>query len=54
MWEQMNQVKKEYLPRVVMTDDFDEMWRQYMEHYEACQPIVFLEEMQRELERRIN
>lgn len=54
VWEQMNQVKKEYLPRVVMTDDFDAMWRQYMEHYEACQPTVFLEEMQRELERRIN
>lgn len=53
VWELMNRVKKEYLPRVVMTDDFDAMWQQYMEHYEACEPDIFFAEMQRELERRI-
>jgi len=54
VWEQMNRVKNEYLPRVVMTDDFDAVWQRYMEHYEACQPDIFFAEMQRELERRIN
>lgn len=52
VWDQMNRVKREYLPRVVMTNDFDAMWQQYMEHYEACQPDIFFAEMQRELERR--
>lgn len=54
VWEQMSRVKNEYLPRAVMTDDFDAVWQQYMEHYEACQPDIFFAEMQRELECRIN
>ncbi len=53
VWEQMKSVKNDYLPRVVMTEDFEGMWQQYMEHYTACQPEIFFEEMQRELERRI-
>ena len=50
--EQMNRVKREYLPRIIMTDDFDGMWQQYMEAYESCQPEIFFAEMQKELERR--
>lgn len=53
VWVQMNRVKKEYLPRVVMTDDFDAVWQQYMERYAASEPDIFFAEMQRELERRI-
>ena len=53
VWAQMNRVKRDYLPRVVMTDDFDAVWQQYMEQYTACRPEIFFEEMQRELERRI-
>ena len=52
VWEQMNRVKREYLPRIIMTDDFDGMWKQYMEDYEFCQPEIFLAEMQKELEHR--
>lgn len=52
VWDQMNRVKRDYLPRVVMTDDFDAVWEQYMQNYEACQPGIFFAEMQRELERR--
>ena len=53
VWNKMKDVKKNYLPRVVMSEDFDEMWNLYMQQYEACQPEIFFEEMQRELERRI-
>lgn len=52
-WKEMGEVKQKYLPQVVMTEDFEGMWEQYMESYEACQPEFFLEEMQKELERRI-
>lgn len=53
VWNKMNSVKKDYLPRVVMSDEFDEMWQEYMQQYVACQPEIFYDEMQRELERRI-
>ena len=52
-WKQMTQVKKTYLPQVIMTDDFDSVWKIYMNEYSACEPEVFLEDMQKELERRI-
>lgn len=53
VWNKIKDVKKNYLPRVVMSEDFDETWSLYMQQYEACQPEIFFEEMQRELERRI-
>lgn len=52
-WEEMREVKQKYLPQVVMTDDFEGMWEQYMTSYAACKPELFFEEMQQELERRI-
>lgn len=54
VWDCMKSVKNEYLPRVVMTEDFDAMWQQYMQSYKACQPEIFFDAMQQELERRIN
>ena len=54
VWDYMKSVKNEYLPRVVMTEDFDAMWQQYMQSYKACQPEIFFDAMQQELERRIN
>ena len=53
VWEKMKSIKIHYLPRVVMTEDFEGIWQQYMEDYAACQPEIFFEEMQHELERRI-
>ena len=53
VWNKIKDVKKNYLPRVGMSEDFDETWSLYMQQYEACQPEIFFEEMQRELERRI-
>lgn len=52
-WKEMTEVKQEYLPQVIMSNDFEGMWEQYMDNYEACHPEVFFEEMQQELNRRI-
>ena len=37
----------------LLTDNFEEMWEQYMQSYEACHPEIFFEEMQREVDRRV-
>lgn len=53
VWNEMTEVKQEYLPMVVMTDDFESMWAEYMREYEACEPEIFFADMQREVDRRI-
>ena len=45
-WTKMGEVKHEYLPKVVMADDFEKGWEEYMDAYNACQPEDFLSEMQ--------
>ena len=52
-WAKMGEVKHEYLPKVVMADDFDAGWAEYMEAYNACNPDAFIAEMQAEVERRV-
>lgn len=52
-WNKMGEVKHEWLPKVVMAEDFDSLWEQYMEAYEGANPQDFLDEMQEELDRRI-
>ena len=52
-WTLMGETKHQYLPKVVMADDFDAAWDEYMEAYNACHPEDFLSEMQTELDRRI-
>lgn len=51
-WTKMGEVKHEWLPKVVMSPDFDSAWAGYMEAYSATNPEAFLAEMQEELERR--
>ena len=53
-WDNMGKVKHIYLPQVIMSDDFESTWQEYMTQYENCHPEAFLAEMQRELERRIS
>lgn len=53
-WIKMTELKQEWLPIVVMSDDFEAVWEAYMDAYEACRPQDFLEEMQEELDRRMN
>lgn len=51
-WTKMGEVKHEWLPRIVMAEDFEGAWEQYMAAYNAVNPQDFLNEMQEELERR--
>jgi len=51
-WTKMGEVKHEWLPRVVMADNFDSIWEDYMAAYNAVNPQAFLDEMQEELDRR--
>lgn len=52
-WTKMGEIKHEYLPKVVMAENFDKAWDEYMKVYEDCNPQAFLDEMQEELERRL-
>lgn len=52
-WTKMGELKHEYLPKVVMASDFEAGWAEYMQAYESANPQAFLDEMQQELERRI-
>lgn len=45
-WTKMGEVKHEWLPKVVMSSDFDSTWDEYMEKYEAVHPEDFIAEMQ--------
>ena len=52
-WTKMGETKHEWLPKVVMSSNFDSEWEKYMKAYEECKPEDFLKEMQEELDRRI-
>ena len=52
-WTNMGEIKHQYLPKVVMAEDFDAAWKEYMDVYNECHPEAFIAEMQTELERRI-
>lgn len=54
VWVTMGEVKHEYLPKVVIADDFEAAWDEYMQVYsERCDIDVFLADMQAEVDRRI-
>lgn len=52
-WTKMGEIKHEYLPKVVMASDFESAWEEYMEVYNGCNPQAFIDEMQTELDRRM-
>lgn len=52
-WTKMGEIKHEYLPKVVMADDFDAGWGEYLAAYSTCKPEDFLSEMQTELDKRL-
>lgn len=53
VWNMMEDTKHEWLPKVVMANDFEEIWKNYIETYESCSPEIFFDDMQKELKRRI-
>lgn len=54
VWKNMIATKQLWLPQVVMSEDFDKTWNEYMKAYNACEPKYFFEEMQKEVDRRIS
>ena len=42
-------VKKIWLPQVIMADDFDAAWNQYMEEYNACNPQIYFDYLQQKV-----
>ncbi len=51
-WTNMNETKRRWLPKLVMSKHFENEWESYMEEYVSCKPEEFLKEMQVELNRR--
>lgn len=52
-WTKIGEVKHEQLPQVVMAKNFDKAWNTYMDKYNACNPQDFLDELQTELDKRL-
>ena len=52
-WTKMEETKKQYLPQVVISDDFDAAWADYMKAYNNCKPEDFLTEVQEAVYHRI-
>ncbi len=52
-WTKMGETKHEWLPKIVMSTNFEADWASYMDAYNACNPQDFLDEMQAELDRRV-
>lgn len=48
----MNNVKQRYLPEVIMSDDFETSWEEYMAAYRACDTNVYFDELTSEIRRR--
>lgn len=49
----IDEIKHEYLPKVVMSSDFSSAWDEYMNVYNECNPQAYMSELQTEVDRRI-
>lgn len=54
IYKKIDEIKHTWLPQVVMSEDFETTWTQYMEEYQSCNPEILYGEMQKELDRRID
>lgn len=52
-WLKMTEIKQKELPKVVMAPDFEKAWNEYLEAYNGTNPQAFLDEMQTELDARV-
>ena len=52
-WQKMGEVKHLWLPKVVMSKDFESDWSAYMAEYDAVNPKAFLDEAQAEVNARL-
>ncbi|SEF73364.1 putative aldouronate transport system substrate-binding protein [Butyrivibrio sp. Su6] len=52
-YHMMTECKHNYLPQVVMANNFEKTWAEYMEAYNSCHPERFLNGLQNEVNRRV-
>lgn len=52
-WTRMGEIKHEYLPKVVLSSNFEAAWEEYLAAYATAKPEDFLSEMQTELDNRM-
>ena len=52
-WQKMGEVKHLWLPKVVMSTDFEADWAAYQEAYQEVNPQAFLDEAQAEVDARL-
>ena len=52
-WQKMGEVKHEWLPKVVMSNNFESDWNAYLAAYNECKPEDFLAEAQAEVDARL-
>ena len=52
--KQITETKHKCLPKVVMSSDFEKEWNNYVTEYNQCNPQDFLNEMQAEVNKRID
>ncbi len=52
-YHMMTECKHNYLPQVVMANNFEDTWAEYMEAYNSCHPERFLNGLQNEVNRRV-
>ncbi len=52
-WEKMEETKKQHLPQVVIADDFDAAWDDYLKAYSKVKPEDFFKEVQEAVYDRI-
>ena len=52
-WTKVTELKHEYLPKVVMADEFNGAWDEYMGVYSEANPQAFISELQTELDKRL-
>ena len=49
---EIDNVKHRYLPEVIMSDDFNASWDEYMKAYRACNTNAYFDELTAEIRRR--
>ncbi|MBB2183854.1 extracellular solute-binding protein [Lachnospiraceae bacterium MD1] len=52
-WTKMEETKKQYLPQVVIAEDFEKSWEDYVDAYKAVKPEDFFAEVQQAVYDRI-
>ena len=50
MRDEIDAVKRNWLPQVIMSDDFDAVWAAYMDAYQDCDPEVYFDVLQEHLD----